>query len=488
MTKVAFGGLNKRNTVDSGELSMERNISTSEYPCLTPAKQPERLKAKNGVSFEYSNPISMFGFDDFLIVVYRENTVVKIDYITADNTFTGTLKSLTKADNETDTEFAARCEAEDKIQRSIVQFNHYGESKDIVNGAYTKKLLIFPDKMSMNFNITANFTPDTIPHDSMPDIKYATVHLSRLFGVSDDAVYVSGFNDYTDWKFDTIDEYNESGAWMSQTQSNTKADGKFTGIINYQGHIVCFKRDYMHEIYNTKNPFRIVDVYAEGTIDNRSIQDVDGKLIFASDDNIKIYTGSNPRIIRHNLNLQNCEYAVSGTDNRNYYFYCECNNCDSLYVYDTFTDMWSELNVNKRILSFAHNKNGMYVLYNNGTIYKLDGDSYSNGWTFETDLITNQTVDIKHIKKIQMLVDMQYGSKISVYALYDNEEYNAISGDVPIYSFTHDVSGYGNKKLPIRVKLRKTANYGFKLRVEGKGYVKIHGLEIFVEPGGDLYV
>ena len=43
-------------------------------------------------------------------------------------------------------------------------------------------------------------------------------------------------------------------------------------------------------------------------------------------------------------------------------------------------------------------------------------------------------------------------------------------------------------RFPIRVKHRKTANYGFKLHIEGKGYVKLYELEIFVEAGGDMYV
>lgn len=527
MTKVAFGGLNKRQTIDSGELSMARNISTSEYPYLTPSK------AKNRFRSGYSNPISMFGFDNFLLVVYREDTAVKIDYITESGTVhTGVLKAegATKADD---------------VPRSIVQFNVYNQSGDIVNGTYTKKLLIFPDKMSMDFEINADFTPnpmdadmliktyttddetalppDTASHNyyyrnskstkvykwvddtsdssksgwketvtpTMPNIKYATVHLSRLFGVSDDTVYASGFNDYTNWNLDTIDEYNESNAWMSKTQSNTKAGGNFTGITNFQGHIVCFKRDYMHEIYNTKNPFRIQDIYAEGTIDNRSIQDVDGKLIFVSDDNVKIYTGSNPRIIGHKLNMSKYTYAVSGTDNRNYYLYCEDADDGYLYVYDTFTDMWSEQRARERIISFAHNKNGMYFLYDDGTIYNYDADYYDDSWHFETDLITSQTVDIKHIKKLQMLVEMGNESELKVYILYDDETY----GDLMVNGIekrlvyeTKNPSYLGERKIPIRVKPRKTANYGFKLHVEGSGYVKLYELEIFVEAGGELYV
>ena len=473
MTKVAFGGLNKRQTIDSGELSMERNISTSEYPYLTPSE--EKTIVKSG----YTNPISMFAFDNFILVIYRQNTAIMIDYIKlvkgVYKKYTGTLK-------------AEGATVDDEYQRSIVQFNVYNQSGDIVNGTYDKKLLIFPDKMSIDFEINADFTPAKMPDSMTPNIKYATVHLSRVFGVSDDTVYASGFNDYTNWNLDTIDEYNESNAWMSKTQSNTKADGNFTGITNFQGHIVCFKKDYMHEIYNTKNPFRIQDIYAEGTIDNRTIQDVDGKLIFVSEDDVKIYTGSNPRIIGYNLNMPRYDYAVSGTDNRNYYLYCEDGSGKGyLYVYDTYTDMWSEQGIYEKIISFAHNKNGMYMLCANGVVYKMDTGGYSDDWCFETDLITNKTVHIKHIKKLQMLVEANTNAKMRVYILYDNEVFDSLSPEEKDKRLV-----FSNKertgKFPVRVKPRKTANYGFKLHIEGSGYVKLYELEIFVEAGGELYV
>ena len=584
MTKVAFGGLNKRYELDSGELSLESNISTNEYPYLTPSEQ------KISVLRGYTHPISMFAFDDFLIVVYRKDEAIKIDYITKENkVYTGILKS-------------GGITSDDDVPRSIVQFNKYEESEDVVNGEFVKKLLIFPDKMSMFMKIKTTWSdpsgwndtqlqnastdvlyynesnntyftiqydnegnieaklsggtgyfapdsmavmiktyendgveledgtkdylpPDTASHNyyyknisteaaksedtlygkaiykwvddetdsensgwkisippTVPDIKYATVHLSRLFGVSDDCVYASGFNDYTNWNLDTKDEYNESNSWFSQSQSNTKAGGNFTGITTFQGHIVCFKRDFMHEIYNTKNPFRLQDIYAEGTIDNRTIQDVDGKLIFVSEDDVKIYTGSNPRIIGYKLNMPQYEYAVSGTDNRNYYLYCEdARENKYLYVYDTFTEMWSEQSIDSRVVSFAHNKNGMYMLCEDGYVYKMDTNSYNHAWSFETDLITNKTVNIKHIKKLQMLVEVASSANMQVYVLYDDEEFDENTSHLV---FSSNKSG----KFPIRVKPRKTANYGFKLHFEGTGYVKLYELEIFIEAGGELYV
>ena len=535
MTKVAFGGLNKRYTLDSGDLSMERNISTLEAPCIVPSHSLEYI-------YHYdtdTRPIGLFGFDDFLVSVFRYEDSIYVEYFRANedgkysNVYIGTLQD-------------GGATKDDEYPRSIVQFNKYEESEDIVNGDYVKKLLIFPDKKSMNFKITEDdfaiqdmsvdiktytndtapyLPPDTASHNNyyknlsaeaaksedtlygkaiykwvdddidsensgwkisapptFPDIKYATVHLSRLFGVSDDCVYASGFNDYTNWSLDSIDEYNESNSWFSQTQSNTKAGGDFTGITTFDSHVICFKRDFMHEIYNTKNPFRLQDIYAEGCIDNRTIQNVDGKLIFVSEDDVKIYTGSNPRIIGYNLNMSNYTYAVSGTDNRNYYLYCEdASKGKYLYVYDTYTELWSEQSIVNKVLSFAHNKNGMYMLTENGFIYKMDTNDYKHDWSFATDLITNKTVDIKHIKKLQMLVEVAKSANFKVYILYDDEEFDKNTSHLV---YTSKKTG----KFPVRVKPRKTANYGFKLHFEGYGYVKLYELEIFVEAGGGMYV
>lgn len=522
MKKRSWSGLNYRQTIDTGALSMENNISTLEAPYLVPSQR------RISILDDYTRPIGMFGFDDFLIVIYRNGTSIYVDYITYDadedeyTTYTGTLQN-------------GGASTDDEYPRCVVQFNVYDTPTDPVSGKYVKKLLIFPDKKSMDFEITEdgftisdmsvlvkeftptgdkNTPPDTASHNyyyrntktsdvykwvddmsdsensgwevsvppAMPNIKYAAVHLSRLFGVDDDRVYASGYNDYTNWNLDTIDEYNESNAWCSPAQSNTKAGGVFTGITNFQGHIVCFKRDFMHEIYNTKNPFRIQDIYAEGAIDHRTIQDVDGRLIFVSEDDVKIYTGSNPRIIGYYLNMPEYVNAVSGTDGRCYYLYCEdADENKRLFVYDTIAENWSEQAIYDTVLSFAHNKHGMYMLCDDGYIYKMDTGNYRHSWSFETDLITNETVNIKHIKKIQMFADIASGANIKAYILYDDEEFDEDTSHL-VYSST----GYGQK--PIRVKPRQTASYGIKLHIEGYGYVKLYELELFMENGGDLYV
>ncbi len=564
MVKRSWNGLNYRQTIDTGALSMEKNISTLEAPYLTPSP---KWQAKYDT---YTNPIGLFGFDDFLIVIYRISSAIYVDYINDDgDVFTGQIK-------------ASGATYKDEYPRSVVQFNVYDTPTDPVAGEYVKKLLIFPDRVSMDFHYelldeipdepeigkiycTENSSgtktyrvyssdddyvetlyfpisdmsvlvkeyendtepylpPDTASHNyyyqntsaeakeadtlygtavyrwvddeadsentgwkisippTMPNIKYATVHLSRVFGVDEDRVYASGYNDYTNWNLDTVDEYNESNAWCSPAQSNTKAGGEFTGITTFDNHVVCFKKDFMHEIYNTKNPFRIQDIYAEGAIDNRTIQDVDGRLIFVSEDNVKIYTGANPRIISYYLNMDGYENAVSGTDGRCYYLYCEDRNgYQRLFVYDTIAEQWSEQDIELTVLNFAHNKNGMYALCDDGDIYKIDTNSYSHNWNFETDLFTNETVDIKHIKKIQMFAQLASNARLKVYVLYDDEEFDENTSHL-VYS--SDSTG----QIAVRVKPRQTAGYGVKLHFEGYGYARLYELEMFMEAGGGLYV
>ena len=316
-----------------------------------------------------------------------------------------------------------------------------------------------------------------------PSLDYATVYQSRIFGVGNGRVYASGYNDYTNWALDTAGEYNENNAWVSPAQSNTKADGEFTGITTYQNHVICFKNDYMHEIYNTKNPFRIYDIFNDGCIDNRTIQEVDGKLFFVSGNDVKIYTGSNPKDIGYYLNISKITYAASGADGRFYHLYYENENEEGTWVtYDVMSEAWSERVPPSRILSFAANDNGMYILCADGVIYKTDTSDYRHEWSFETDMITNKTVDIKHIKRIQLLADVNKGGDMKIYLLYDDERFD------PEKSHLIFDSKGKEGKLPIRVKPRMTAHYGVRLYAKGKGYVRIYELEMISEFGGDKLI
>lgn len=551
-TKISWSGLNMRQITDSGELSKESNISTSEAPYLTPSQARERYLMKiynSDKSTEYRKPVGIFGFDSFLLVIYYDKDYyVWVDYIAIDDTGAyQTYTSCLQVPND-DTR-----EADCRAARCVVPFNLYDTPTDPIGGKYVKKLLIFPDKKSMDFEITGGFViedmnaavkeyyNDTAQTDesgaqvyppgenadrayywynsynneiyryteytasdgssaygwkislppTVPDIDCAAVHLSRVFGVGGGRVYASGFNDYTNWNLDSAGEYNESNSWCSPAQSNTAASGAFTGITVYQNHVVCFKKDFMHEIYGTENPFRLQDIYADGAVNNSTICEVGGRLIFVSDTGVKMYTGSSPRDIGFALGIKRFLEPVAGSDGSFYYLFCyDETHKRRLLVFDTLISEWSEQSIDCDILGFAKNKTGMYMLCEDGIVYKTDTGSYNHSWSFETDLITRQstttnaaysTVNIKHVKKIQMLADIAEGASIKVYFLYDDEEFNESTAHL-VYEST------GSGKKPIRVKPRKTAHYGIRIHAEGFGYVKLYEMELLFEHGGDLYV
>lgn len=650
ITKTDWGGLNRRSTVDSGELSAESNISTAEFPRLTPA---ERLK-EFGVTDKYYDGkeiISLHGFDDFLMTVYLERAgdtfdspyELKIDYITlsrnqnnANTIHTGILKAGLKTQDQLDTERETR--------RSIVQFNMFTDSTDVLNGHYKKKILIFPDRVSMGYQIintainpndiedpdydaiycleksgnkyyykwngnsgafkqytgtnisptfefkelytdfktfysdgyvisndefsetqtyyrriktgapyeyvekvltapekdeddkeiigpntyvkgkyyvsTSDFSPATCGETisttdgtylntynscmyayddtdgwvktvapNCPKIKLAAVYRSRLFGVDDKRVYASAFNDYSDFVLDSIDDENERNAWCSAAQSNTKADGAFTGITVYNDRVVLFKKDFLQEAYGLNNPFRIVDMGTVGTIDNRTVQEVGGLLYFVSEDDVKVYNGAVVKSVGYKLNIDRFKSAVSGSDGRFYYLWCYLSDGgEQLFVYDTLCGRWSQRFCDYEVLSFAKTSEGMFMLTSNGDtqrIYRIDSGVYTNvEWSFDTDIMTSSSADIKHLTKLQVLADLEEGSEINVYAVYDNDAFDENTSQL-LYSRANVT---GRKiTVPIRVKPRLSVHCGCMLHFCGKGYVKLYSMEIFTSEGGGLY-
>jgi hypothetical protein len=264
--------------------------------------------------------------------------------------------------------------------------------------------------------------------------------------------------------------------------SNVKATGEFTGITTYLNSAVAFKRDYIHEVTGNANPFKINDIYAEGATDNRNIADVDGNLIFVSDDAVKVYTGGNPRVLSYKLNVRQFNNAVAGTDGRRYYLYCEEEkNVKHLFVYDTLVMQWAEEDIDEAVISFAKNSAGFYLLTEGGNIYRIDsGDYAGQAWSAETDLTAGRTIDIKHIQKIQILADVGAGSAIKAHLIYDGE-----NDPQEIYSYTNALGV--EKRAVIRVVPRNTAHWGVKLRLSGTGFSRVYQAEITLKGGGELY-
>ena len=335
-----------------------------------------------------------------------------------------------------------------------------------------------------------------------PDIRYACIAHQRLFGINDSQVFASGYNNYANWDLDTADSYSAENAWMSSTQSSD--GGRNVGIIAYGGSVFVFKEESTLEIVNTKNPFRINEIFSVGAIDQKGIQVVGNYLIFVSPDGVKLYNGTSLKDIGYNLNIEKVNSVVTGTDGRKFYMSAEINDegRKRLFVYDSLTGLWAEEDVGTETITvpgenegdtfeitqqiefvgFTKSDDGFYGLTTSGKVFRLDTKDYNHEWYIETDFFTNNSVDIKHIQKVQMLCDIAPGSSIKAYILYDDEKFNPESSHK---IFERQNTTEKEIKIPIRVIPRRTANYGFRIRIEGKGFSKLYQMEVGITGGGD---
>jgi len=295
-----WGGLNRTDKFDTGQITDCSGV-VIDLPYVLPAK-----KVRNFLN--YFEPISIHGFDDNLLVIYRDGGEIKVDYITADGDIHTGVMGNAKGD---DSDFELR---------TAVQFNVAENTENIVSATYVRKILIFPDQYSMDFEISGDFSPASLG-TAYPTIKYATVYGSRVFGVDDNLVYASYHNDYARWDLDTADDYNEANAWVSMSQSNVKADGKFSAIATYDNHVVLFKRDFMQLVYGNKNPFHITDVGSYGCDNPYAVTDCEGILYFASPDAVYRFTGGQPKKISTDLGIKDFAGAVLGSYKDTMYLY-----------------------------------------------------------------------------------------------------------------------------------------------------------------------
>ena len=462
-----FGGLNRTDLIDTGQVTDCSCISI-EPPYVLPAVKPKLF-------LNYSDPQAIFGFGENLLVIYNTSSATKIDYVTPEKVvYTGTLSGNMRVFD----------------YRSAVQFNKATNTENIVNATFKRKILIFPDAYSMDFDISSSFTPLSLG-SAYPGLKYASVYGSRVFGVDDNLVYASSYNDYADWNLDTADETNDANAWVSMSQSNVKADGTFTAITTYDNHIVLFKSDFMQLVYNNKNPFRIVDVGSYGCDNPYAVAEAGGILYFASADTVYAYGGGTPKSIGDCLDLDDLRGAVLGSWGDVLYMYA----AKSLYAYKN--GVWSNLGYpGADIIQFASLDYGLAALFGNGDISFIDwsesaaqavsGDDwtpeYSDDWWFETDLMAAGKLDIRRVKKLSILCEADSGAEMTVYLLRDGEKFDSLNS-VSVGSFI----GSGGLGI-MRVLTRQFSGYMHRLRIVGHGRIKIYAVELKISWGGDVYV
>ena len=280
--KVEWGGLNLRDTTNSGELSYAKNMSTDEYPYLTPrkARVPVLTQFYNGEDSE-GNPIIIEPRGLFSMETEKLDAIMWVGR-KADNSgealfFVRNMGSEMRTYNLGSGFFGSI----DYYTRNMVKFGEY--------------ISIYPDAKQLDIAYLPNNNA-TLPSlgSSAKKIKYACAYpgLGRIFGVSDKDSDGNAASCICATRYGRHDLWSSfSQGQESSWEAKVLSDKNFTGITLYKNHILAFKENMTHEQYGINLPYRIQDIFNVGTVDHHSIQIVNNRLLFCSKQGVYSYTG-----------------------------------------------------------------------------------------------------------------------------------------------------------------------------------------------------
>ena len=412
-TIETFYGLNKSETIKDGEFSEMENLCSDLFPYTYP-------RNPRNVVRELTKANGYYIYEG--IHYYVDGTSFYVDGVSK-----GTV---------TDSE------------KQIIDFNDY--------------ILIFPDKKV--YNIVADTFGDmatgTYPDDtdSVPDIDYVSTHMNRMFGVKDREIYSSKQGQYGTWA--------DFSGLLTDSYATDIESGTFKGMATYQNHVVMFTEKDMYELYgyNPSN-YQVQKTTMQGLVNNKSIVELDSRLYFANGKGIYVFSGGLPRIISKKLNIDEYSDVISGTDGKKLYCSIYDGSVWGLYVYDPEKDLWhyeDALQVNY----FVRDINVLYGVSSNDVV-QFDSGTETIEWSLTTNILLDETLRNKKINKINLLMDMDFGSSVRVYAIAEENE-------TLIASFESKI----NKVVKLPVSLKSFEEY--KLKIKGTGNVKIRAIQRIV--------
>lgn len=306
-----------------------------------------------------------------------------------------------------------------------------------------------------------------------PIFSNVTFYKGRVFGSVGGTIIASCYNEYNKWQTDTTEDISSAHAWIATTTSNSNADGDIVAMREYMGRISVFKSGFMQEVYGGSNPFSVQDVYAVGTPFSEAVCESYGRLCFASRHAIRTYSGSFPKIIGDELNVDEYENVKMLGDDR----YMVVATKEEMYKYDFATGFWEE-----RKSEFAADdmkllkiKDKMYML-SKGSLIDLNGAKYGK-WSFATDYMTENTLSLKRLQKIRLLCILGSESKCDVFIEGKNEK--------SIKLFEIENSSGEEKVYSKEVSVTNVSDRFMKLRFSGEGYFKLIGLDMELKNGSE---
>ena len=318
-----------------------------------------------------------------------------------------------------------------------------------------------------------------------PDMKHICECQNRLWGCSLDGheVYASKLGDCKNWNcFAGI----STDSWAATVGS----DGVFTGAFAYMGYPIFFKEDSILKISISSygaHSYKEIECRGVEEGSDRSLTLLNELLYYKGTDGVCVYDGNFPQNISDALGKERYTEAIAAGVNDKYYISMkDANNSKTMFVFDTFTNLWSKEDA-------LYPK---YMVKHDGDIFYIDQDNYlycinhtqgteeqTVSWFVESGNIGYRSAgsksrslpDRKYLARMNIRMNLYMGSHASFYVSYDSSDK---------WEYVFGMSGKGINSFAVPIRPHRCDH--FKIKIVGSGEAKILSITKEYEEGSDV--
>ncbi len=260
-------------------------------------------------------------------------------------------------------------------------------------------------------------------------------------------------------------------------------DGQFTGAISYLGQPTFFKENCIHTVYgNYPASYQIQDIACRGVQkgSEKSLAMVNEVLYYKSRTGICAYSGSLPAEISEVLG-EKAYYGAVATSHKNKYYIsmkCKSSNEYEFFVYDTAKGLWHKEDdlcviqfcpLDEEIYYIDGEQNTIKTIFGSGTCEQKPIE-----WMAETGIFGLSSPDKKYISRLNVRLMMNIGAQVVFSIQYDS---------TGVWEQVCSLSGHNLRAFTLPIRPKRCDH--FRLRIEGKGDIKIFSISKIIEDGSD---
>lgn len=318
---------------------------------------------------------------------------------------------------------------------------------------------------------------------AVPDMDYVCEAQNRIwgckYGMADgkavNELYCCKLGDFRNWR---VYAGISTDAWAASVGS----DGAWTGCANYLGYPTFFKENVIHRIaISAVGAHQVTETVGRGVQNGsfRSLCVVNEVLFYKSRAGVCAYDGSFPTAMGEAFGEVRYGSAVGGSFGGKYYLSMKDGaGVWHLFCYDAARGMWHRED-NTHAMCFAAMDDDLY--YIDADTKKLMCVMGTQGtpedapdWMAESGVIGYEYPDKKYLSRYNIRLQIEDGGELRMYCMYDSDGKWEHAGTVRR-------KGTGTFTVPV---IPRRCDH-MKLRLEGKGVVRVFSIAKILELGSD---